>query len=297
MGLLDLDTGQAAEEVVVSLPTVSVIIPVKNQRAVIAQQLEALLRQDYRGDVEIVVADNDSSDGTSAVVRSYGKRVLLVTAPPPCSVGRARNAGAHHASGAVLLFCDGDDVVANDWISAMVGASRTHDVFGGPIESASLWPFARQCRALTLPRDLDWAPWPVGANVGVRRAAFDRLGGWREDLPAGEDVDLAWRSLLAGLDVGLVPDAVVHYRERATWRGAFQQGWQWGTAAPALYAAFRRVGFCRRRWLAVAKDVGRLAAGSGLALFSPECRVAHARLAGLLLGRAWGSTRQRCVYL
>jgi glycosyltransferase involved in cell wall biosynthesis len=87
---------------------ISVIIPAYNAARFIAQTIRATLGQTYQ-DVEIIVVDDGSSDGTADIARGFGERVTFVRHERKRGVSTARNSGAARATGAWLAFLDADD--------------------------------------------------------------------------------------------------------------------------------------------------------------------------------------------
>src|SRR5207248_6607615 len=80
----------------------------------------------------------------------------------------------------------------------------------------------------------------VAANLGIRREWFEAVGGFDGAyLGACEDGDLGWRIMLAGGHVALASDAVIQYRHRATYRGAFQQHVGYGRGIARLMRAYQ----------------------------------------------------------
>ena len=63
-------------------------------------------------------------------------------------------------------------------------------------------------------QQLGFLPAGLGANLAVRRSAFDEVGGFAEELHVGEDIDLCWRLQLRGFRFAVATDAVVAKRER-----------------------------------------------------------------------------------
>src|SRR5690606_34073255 len=106
-------------------PEASVVIAAFNAERTLGEQLAALSRQAVRFPWEVLVCDNGSTDGTVAVVTEWQGRLpqlRLVDASARRGPGAARNAGAARALSPLLLFCDADDVVADDWLAPLHGA-------------------------------------------------------------------------------------------------------------------------------------------------------------------------------
>lgn len=174
---------------------ISVVIPMLDSADTLAAQLEALACQTYRGAWEVVIADNGSTDGSIELVRSWTDKLpalQVVDASARKGANYARNVGAAAARGEFLVYCDADDVATPGWLDAMAAALRNCDLVGGGIDEVPLNdPLARSWHPRYradpgLPRWLDYKPFALSANLGVRRAAFHDLGGWSDDYVRGE---------------------------------------------------------------------------------------------------------------
>lgn len=212
------------------------VMPVYNAGQTIAQSVAALMGQDFTGSWELVLVDNNSSDDGIAQAR---ETVEAAVEPPPLvvvpatarqGVGYARNAGVEASRGDVVLICDADDIVVPGWISAMVDALDEADLVGGPLDIQSLQPslsgpWRPAPPADRLPGDPPFAP---GGNFGARTELIRRVGGWREDLPYGEDVEFSWRAADAGARLAFAEGALVLYRlptdARSIWRQSVALG-------------------------------------------------------------------------
>ena len=228
-----------------SATTVSVVIPVRNGASVIGGQLTALSRQNFTGSLEIVVADNRSSDDLSGAVRRFrdGLDLSVVEADRRLGVSHARNVGCRAARGQLLLICDADDEVAADWVDGHVRALENAELSGGPLELRALNPArVRRWRDVAeqgISTSMGYLPFPQGCNVGVTRALFEQVGGWNEELVGGgDDADFAWRVQLAGGRLAHAPAAVVHYRLRTSLRGTVRQTATYAAAKGALLELF-----------------------------------------------------------
>ncbi|NAZ85995.1 glycosyltransferase [Kineococcus indalonis] len=224
----------------------SVVVPVKDGAATIRRQLSAVTAG-AGVPLEVVVADNGSTDGTADVVRDFarehpGVRVVDASARP--GVCFARNTGIAAATHEAIAVCDADDVVAPGWADAMASALQRHAYVGGPLEYDLLNPsWASAVRGRPMQDGLpDLAseggpPWPyvIGANLGVRRSVHEAVGGFDEDLLTGDDNDYAYRlRLQQGVHPAWEPGAVVHYRLRADLTALRRQAQHYGRGLAGL---------------------------------------------------------------
>ena len=109
---------------------ITVVIPRFNDGETIGSQLEALAKQVWSGEWEVVVSDNGSRDNTLAVVEQFKQRLpnlRVVDSSDRRGPGHARNVGVHEATGEGILFCDADDEVAQGWLEAMARALVEND--------------------------------------------------------------------------------------------------------------------------------------------------------------------------
>jgi peptidoglycan/xylan/chitin deacetylase (PgdA/CDA1 family) len=103
---------------------ISVVIPTLNEERFIGECLESLNNQDYKGEYEIIVADNGSTDATVDIARSYGAKVVLC--PEKKSVSHARQAGADAARGDIIAQADADTVYPRDWLTKIADHFASH---------------------------------------------------------------------------------------------------------------------------------------------------------------------------
>ncbi len=227
--------------------TMSVIIPVRNMAGTIGRQFDALSRQSYRGEWEVLVCDNGSTDGIQAVCREWSNRLpelRLIDASHRRGASAARNMGAVEARGTMLAFCDADDVVCDRWLEAVFAAAQNHDFISGPHDILSLNPFLQRGWQTDdrLPVAMGFKPFAIGANLAVSKEAFDAVGGFCEGLQVGEDIDLSWRLQLAGYPLHYDPSMVVAKRLARTPGAMWRQSAEWGRGEIVLYMRFRQYG-------------------------------------------------------
>ena len=284
---------------------ISVVIPCLNAADTLGAQLEALSRQTWPGEIEVLVADNGSTDGSAALARSFGDRLpglRVLRATGRVGPAHARNVAATEATGDALLFCDADDEVAEGWITGLVGALERHEAAASRHEidrlngerARRLHGDATQQHGLpayTNPPFLDHAG---GCGLGIRRHVFEELGGFDEDYVALEDTDLCWRLQLAGHRLVFAPDAVVHVRLPATLGGAFRQAARYGRYNVYIYTRYRSRGMPRLPALpGLLRHAALLLRGPHL--LSRSKRGRWIWLAGWRLGRLSGCLRYRTL--
>lgn len=239
----------------IPIPKVSVVIPCLNAAATIAVQLDALSRQSWPGEWEVIVADNGSTDGSREIVEGYRGRLpglRIVDASDRRGQAHARNAGAAAAGGQILLFCDADDEVAPGWMEAMGRALTVHEFVACRYDNEKLNPAWVQRTHLNPQKDgltpYDYPPFlphAGGGGLGVRKGLHDQVGGFDETLPALEDTDYCWRIQLAGHSFHFVPEAVVNIRHRHDSRSIFRQGVSYGRHNVLIYKRYRGRGMAR----------------------------------------------------
>jgi glycosyltransferase involved in cell wall biosynthesis len=177
--------------------TVSVILPVRNGERYIREAIDSVLAQDSPVH-ELIVTDDGSTDGTPAVLESYGSRIKVIT-QAPASQAIAMNAGITAATGVLLSFQDADDVWTPGRMTAMLAAlGEDDDAVYGKVEqfvSPDLGPaHAGRLRVDTTPQIAY-----LLQTLLVRRKAFDSVGMLDDKLTSGANIDWISRSRLVGL--------------------------------------------------------------------------------------------------
>jgi GT2 family glycosyltransferase len=176
---------------------VSVVVPTRNRAGLLRRTLHSICSQ-QTVEIEVIVVDDASTDGTPDVARSADPRVRVVRRPEPSGVSAARNDGIAAARGHWVAFCDDDDVWAPEKLSAQLSAAQEAGaawVYTGDVNvdddlrvlSGSAPPGPGAVMA-TLGR---WNPLGSGgSNVVVRRDVLAGTGGFDPALKRTEDWDL-----------------------------------------------------------------------------------------------------------
>ena len=230
-------------------PLVSVIVPAYNAEATLGPCLDSVLASRYPAcEMEVLVVDNASSDGTPALLATYAGRLgaLHESRRGPAA---ARNCGLRHARGHIVAFTDADCVVDKHWLARITAPLRDPRVgaSGGRILAVkpygSIEAFGTEIHDHRAAIERYDPPYVITMNWASRRSVLLEAGGFDESLLRGEDVDLAYRLVARGYRLAYVHDAVVRHRNERTLRGLFSEGWTHGYhAVPVLrkHAAFLR---------------------------------------------------------
>jgi glycosyltransferase involved in cell wall biosynthesis len=193
------------------MTVVSVIVPARDAAGRIERTLDALTRQDFDGEHEVVVVDDGSVDDTAAIAERAGARVVRhAHARGPAD---ARNAGVGVASGRILAFTDSDCVPDRGWLRAGVAACEDADLVQGRVEPEPGDPPGSFDHTIAVREETLLYE---TANLFVTREWFDRTGGFRAFIDPseghfGEDVVFAWSARRLGARTAFAPEALVHH--------------------------------------------------------------------------------------
>lgn len=211
-------------------PYISVIVPVHNGSGYIEECLGALQRSLYAS-FETIVVDDASTDDSREICEGFGVKVVALERQS--GPGGARNEGAKHAAGEILLFIDSDVVVTENTLGQFAEIFKSDPdisaVFGSYDDSPRAQDFISQYRNLLhhfvhqrskTEADTFWA----GCGA-VRRSVFTELGGFdseRFPLPSIEDIELGYRMRQKGYGIMLVKEIQVKHLKHWKWRSVLK---------------------------------------------------------------------------
>lgn len=281
-------------------PHVSIIIPNWNGIRHLPTCLDSLLRQTYP-DLEIIVVDNASTDGSQAFLREHHPHVRLIVLPENRGFTGACNTGLEAATGEIMILLNNDTEVEPDWVAQVVAVFDCHSEAGAVASKMLL--FDRRDTLHTagdyyrvdgLPGNRGvWQPdgdeynaegyvfSACGGAAAYRRAMLDQIGLLDDDFFFScEDVDLGWRAQLAGWRCVYTPKAVVYHHLAASG----------GDVTASFYNGRNYL------WLIAKNYPGPLLRKYGPQIVRTQCRLAweairawrgeaaRARLRGMLVG-------------
>ena len=214
-------------------PFVSVIIPCRNEEKFVARCLDSILANDYPTDqLEVLVVDGMSEDGTRAIVKQYAQAYGLVRLldNPKSIIPAAMNIGIRNACGDIIIKMDAHSVYPLDYVSkcvkylmeydadnvggVLVSKGRDESAIAKAIALALAHPFGSGNSHFRVgSRELRFSD--TAAFGCYRRDVFGRVGLYNEELVRSSDMDLNTRLRRAGGKILLVPQIVAYYYPRS----------------------------------------------------------------------------------
>ena len=239
-------------------PRITVVIPAYQRADATRATVESVLELDYPDELlEILVVD----DASPEPLRFPGlppDRVRVVRLAENGGPAIARNAGIAAASGELVAFLDNDCTVTPGWLALLAAALEEAevDIAGGRVLS----PPSRghgilaAYEAARSPLDMgktggsvglgELVPYLPSCNLLVRRSTAQRLGGFRDGMHLGEDVDFVWRARASASKVMYEPAATIVHHHRERLGSMLRRRAEYASSEPALvrfHPASRRV--------------------------------------------------------
>lgn len=225
-----------------ALVRTSVVIPVRNGEGSVGDLVRTVHAQRTAGvDLEVVVVDDGSSDGTAAEAESAGARVVRIAPEISGNPAAARNEGARSCSGDPIVFLDADCVPHEGWLHHLIaGHARGYEVVGGSLELPDGLAASARCdyycgwyhmHPRQRARDVLHHP---PCNLSVRRNAFEATRGFVVQHPiAYAHEELAWQSEVRaqGGRILFEPRAVVDHHNRPGYGNLLRRNYRWGYSA------------------------------------------------------------------
>ncbi len=249
-----------------SAPAVSVVTPVWNAEETLAETV-ASLRAQTRGDWEMLLVDDGSTDGSRALAERLAAgepRIRLLGWPDNRGAAAARNAGIRAARGRVVAFLDADDLWRPQKLAVQIGYM---EATGAPFTFAAMRRIdaaGRPLGVVRVPARVDHARLLRGNAIPCQTAAYDRAHYGEVEMPPlarRQDYGLWLRLLARGGEAHGLPEVLADYRVRpgslssdklaaaaATWRvyrevaglGPAQAAWRLG--GNLARGALKRIG-------------------------------------------------------
>lgn len=198
---------------------ISVIIPALNAAPFIAECLRSAILQDYPGNYEIIVIDQDKTGETRQALHPFLQRIVYLFSAHANSAA-ARNLGIEHAAGDLIANLDADDVWESNALSSMA-AKLEPDIdvvfpnarlFGNAAVEGKLFRDSYPARRPVTFEDVASRTTFVAGGALYRRQVCERVGCYDPSLSCGIDFDLWLRMLKAGAVFDFIDAPVYRYR-------------------------------------------------------------------------------------
>jgi glycosyltransferase involved in cell wall biosynthesis len=178
---------------------ISVIIPTLEEERYIGKTLACLAK--FVPEIEIIVVDGGSKDRTVEIARRYTDRVFKISER---GISKAKNFGAKHSQGGILVFVDADVTVSDDFLQKMVRIFQNPSVVGATCKIMPAQPKMLEFIYFSLLNllihfsigALPKTRFKLGSRgefFAVRKKEFLKIGGFKEKIACLEDFDITFR--------------------------------------------------------------------------------------------------------
>jgi GT2 family glycosyltransferase/LmbE family N-acetylglucosaminyl deacetylase len=220
-------------------PKVSVVVAAYNAAETLEDCLSSLEKLRYP-DYEVIVVNDGSRDATETIARQFPFRCIST---PNQGISAARNVGMRAARGEIVAYLDSDAKADPDWLHYLAVTFMKSDVagVGGPnfVPPEDNW--VAQCiyrspgRPTQVMLNDQCAEHIPGCNMSFRKSALEEIGGFDPIFRvAADDVDICWRLMDAGYQIGFNPSAVVWHHGRSSVKGYWRQQVGYGISESIL---------------------------------------------------------------
>lgn len=204
-------------------PLFTVVIPTFNRRDAVVEAVQSALDQNVR-DIEVIVVDDGSTDGTASAVAAIGDERLHVIVQPNAGAAAARNRGIDFARGRYVAFLDSDDRFFPDHLADLLPLLAQGDdvvaycrvVVDRGSGRRFLKPYREILSGETVDRYLMCERGFIQTSSLALRRTLANTVRYREDVGFGDDTDFAVRLSLAGARFLMAPRATVLWADRKT---------------------------------------------------------------------------------
>jgi len=222
-------------------PTYSIIIPVYNRPQEVTELLESLTLQTNR-DFEVIIVEDGSTARCDRVVDQFRDLLRIqYFFKPNSGPGPSRNFGFSQARGEYFVVFDSDCIIPPTYLEVVEKSIQANawDAWGGPDKAHEDFTVIQRAMGYTMAsilttggirgskKGLGWFQ-PRSYNMGLSRKVFDQTGGFNFSHFA-EDIELSIRMKKSGFKIGLIPEAFVYHKRRATFKQFFRQVFNFGT--------------------------------------------------------------------
>ena len=214
----------------------SIVVAVYNRPDEMSELLESILNQKYR-DFEIIVIDDGSENSSRDIVTFYKNKLLIkyffIDNKGPAL---ARNYGVKKAQGEWIIFFDSDCTIPENYFyeTNKYLEKNKIDFYGGPDMMDESFSYLQKSINFSMTSFMTTGGirgskksidkfLPRSFNMGIKRKAFDDVGGFSNIRQYGEDLDLSYKLIFSGRKSALIADAKVYHKRRTNLNLFFNQ--------------------------------------------------------------------------
>lgn len=231
--------------------SVSVVIPARNEENNISRCINAIRNQDYNGQVEIIVADDHSTDNTASIAGNLGARVIPMGSEQNTTTvafkKQALEAGIRHSKCDLILTTDADCIAPHRWIRLMVSRLQEQGavMVAGPVRMVPDQSFLSRFQSMdfAILQGITAASvhsgfhdMSSGANLCYLKQAFNQVDGFAgiDDIATGDDMLLMQKfseRYPGQISYAFTPEAIVDTATEPSWGAFLRQRIRWASKA------------------------------------------------------------------
>jgi len=196
---------------------ISCIIPVFNGERYLKEALDSILAQTYRP-LEIIVADDGSTDGTATVVSGYGDQIRYMF-QANAGPSAARNLGLSAVEGEFVAFLDADDLWRKEKLALQMVRFEIRpelDLCVTMVQNFWVSELHQEEEQFRKHRIMQPVPGYSSVTLLARRMLFEKVGEFNDSLRHADDTDWFLRAVEQGVAMELLPDVLVYRRLHQT---------------------------------------------------------------------------------
>ncbi len=224
---------------------IAVIVPVFNRPAELAELLDSLVAQTWKG-FEVIVVDDGSTEPSEEVVNKYRDKLSIrYFYKENSGPGQSRNYGCKKTLADFFVFFDSDCVAPEGYMESLKSHIGELDTFGGPDRAHPSFTDVQKAISYAMTSFFTTGGirggsksaekfHPRSFNMGFTRRVFEKTGGFSA-MRFGEDIDLSIRIFHEGFRVKLIPECYVYHKRRTDFKKFFKQVFNSGIARINLY--------------------------------------------------------------
>lgn len=221
-------------------PPISILIAAFNEEDTLQDTFKSLEESDYRGDIELILIDDGSTDKTVEMAKKYGPAGIIILTPEHGGKARALNAGLALASHDILVTLDADTFLHKDALTRLIARFLREPTGTAAVAGCVL---ARNSRENVITKMQEWDYFVAINSVKRQQALYQGTlvaegafsaylkscvlegEGWPDVI--GEDIVLTWNFLARGHAVGFEPTAISFTNVPKNLKGFYKQRKRW----------------------------------------------------------------------